>query len=316
MQQQLIPEFEDFSSGIDLLKSIDSIHGFAIRAQMPKAARLDSKHPHLAWIAARLYRDIAEILETAGLQSIENLEMSGPGPVTAVSARYADPSFGFTVQIDNDLEIRIEREGSSLRLFHAWYRRLVPFFHGLVARIALDLTQALSMPFDLSPVKASFIFKLLFYDFCNIRNADLMKKNNEVIRPLLQGRPGPNGRLIDIDHLADEGLTSGRVDLSLSHFRHLPHVDNLLIREIYDIEAPANHDYRGLWMKFGAQVETPTGIGPATADQTMLEAPRPEMLLERYDVPYLTFFRDQVAGGFLTDIFENLLFKSTANYMS
>jgi hypothetical protein len=182
---------------------------------------------------------------------------------------------------------------------------------GLISRVCLDLSEILQSDFDLRPLRASYKFSLITFDFISVRGGHTAG-SHELIGPLLSKRPDENGRLLTVGSGsgAARTLRSGRIDIKISNFRQL--TPDVVLREVYDIQAPGNQEYRGIWFDF-------TCIAETNRDGSSIEArriaPHPDFILENYEIPYADFFRDRAMVGFLGDFFANWVFSCATGPM-
>ncbi|GAB3060891.1 hypothetical protein [Micromonospora schwarzwaldensis] len=307
----MLETFDEFSAGIDMLgpQGVDALNGFSLIVELPAARDLQGLDALRRELGARLYRAVAEVLEASELHEVDTLRLDwSDGDVGVV---YKEPSFGFRIDIRRDLRITLSRSGSSLRLFHNWYRLLMPYIRGLVSRIAIDLSEVLHSDFDLQPLRAAYRFSMIVYDFIPVHRQKPVS-SHELIGPLLSRRPDEDGRFrpVPTGQDAASSLRTGRLDIKISNFREAS--PGVHLREVYDIQAPANQGYRGIWLDFHSIAET---IGSDNAEPGARIAPRPDFLLENYEVPYRDFFRDRVVKGFMADFFREWNFSCAVGTM-
>jgi hypothetical protein len=306
----VLEDFEEFGRDLPMIGKggVSALNKFSLMVELPYAQDLDLPPELKRAVGARLYRSVAEVLEAAELYSVQHLRLDwSDGNIGIV---YDDSSFGFRMAIRRDLRIILERPGSSLRLFHNWYRVFMPYIQGLVSRIAIDLSDILHSDFDLQPIRTSYLFSLLTYDFIPVR-APRPVSSHQLIGNLLSHRPGEDGRFLSVPSGGAAGpLRTGRLDVEISNFREV--APDVHVREIYDIQAPSNQGYRGIWLDFYCISETIGDGDPALESRI---APRPEFLLEQYTIPYRDFFRDRVVKGFLADFFKDCEFSCAVGTM-
>ncbi|MFI1196626.1 hypothetical protein ACH4T9_25680 [Micromonospora sp. NPDC020750] len=307
----MLETFDEFTTGLTMIGAdgVDALNGFSLIVELPAAHDLQLPDALKRVVGARLYRAVAEVLEASELYEVDTLRLDwSDGNIGVV---YKEPSFGFRIAIHRDLRITLSRSGSSLRLFHNWYRLLMPYLQGLVSRIAIDLTEVLDSDFDLQPLRAGYRFSLIVYDFIPVR-AQKPVSSHELIGPLLARRPDEDGRFRPVlaGRDAASSLRTGRLDLKISNFREA--APGVHLREIYDIQAPGNQGYRGIWLDFHCIAETIDGDDSEPGSRL---APRPDFLLENYEVPYRDFFRDRVVKGFMADFFKDWNFSCAVGAM-
>lgn len=306
----MLGTYDEFRKDKEIIgeKGVDAVNQFSLTVELPAAQSLNVHDDLKRELGARLYRSVAEVIEAAELHAVNDLQLDwSDGDISVI---YDDDTFGFRVGIGKDLSIRVTRTGSSLRLFHNWYRMIMPYVQGLMSRIGLDLSEILRSDFDLRPLRVGYKFSLITFDFVSVRGGHTVS-SHELIGPLLSKRPGEDGKLLSVapGGGAAQTLKSGRMDIQISNFRQM--TPEIILREIYSIQAPGNQEYRGIWFDFHCIAET-IREGNQIERRT---PPQPEFLLENYEVPYVDFFRDRALAGFLGDFFKNWQFSCATGSM-
>lgn len=310
----MLKDFEEFRQGVNLIESggLDALNGFRLIVEFPQSHDLALPPELRRMFAARLYRNLAEVLESAELYDMNNLSVWWSE--NNINATYSEPSLAFSVEISSNLRLTIQRSGSSLKVFHAWYQTIMPFAQGLISRAGLDLTEILVSDYDLVPLRAQYIFSIVAFDFQPTHGVDTVT-SHEILAPLLGQLPAESGRLSTLSTHPNSSRDSSlaRIDIKTSRIRYI--APDMPIREIYNVEAPANQGYRGIWFDFTSVAESLSIDRRRDGTFQPRIAPRIEFLLEHYEMPYVDFFRDRAVAGFMTDLFKNHNFSCTTGAM-
>lgn len=308
----MIPDFDSFQQDVKIIKpsAVDAIHSFELSVEFPSAYRLDLQGGKRNSLMARLYRSVAEVLESAQLYDINNLSTVWVGD--ALRAAYDEPSYGFRVEVGEHLAVRMARSGSSLRLFHEWYRTIMPFTLGLISRISLDASELAGLDFDPQPLRASYSFNILAYDFIQTRGKPPVSSQN-ILSRLLPVRPGSDGRLrsLPAEEVAAGLVRPGRADIAMTSLREIK--ADVIVNEIYSVQAPGSQGYRGIKFRFACVAEALDRGESGTAK--LKTFPPAGYLLEHPEIAYVDFFRDRALKGFMHDLLGNWSFSCTTDSM-
>ncbi|MBF6621206.1 MAG: hypothetical protein ITG02_13380 [Patulibacter sp.] len=263
-----------------------------------------------------------EVLQEAGFYNEQELGLE----VTDSGFRlnYSDADVGFSLSVLEG-KIQLERHGSKIDGFEAWYRSFVPFMRSLISDILDELQSAFEWK-SLKVLRAQMLFRMIAYDFVPTDQveADDSVKNYRLMSRLAAGVPGKQGRIVsteDVQWL--DGM--GRVDIIVSRWSKLE--SGCPVREVYTVEAPGNRDYSSLWLEYSIIGETPSKrrTSPSAQDAELESAEQHErqdtspafdfddfMAFNGVDL-FEGFFQEHFLSGFWPDLFANFDVFTTAD---
>jgi hypothetical protein len=196
----------------------------------------------------------------------------------------------------DDGRLIITEDGADLEVFHEWFKTFAPSASTIFDAVTSALTTIIFGPDNtqrsISPTQSGFTFWFIVHDFRKrLRDGDLSKdsyRNSELLLRLVRGYPDQSGVVRnDPSLLADVG----RMDVSMARAFDFGTGPRLCW---FHVEAPANMDYAGLWLRF--EYNAHSVKSGALVPRTDLDAGR--VFLEGYHA-YVLFLRDVVVNGFI-----------------
>jgi len=242
-------------------------------------------------------------------------------------AIYRDPDYHFKLILNRDGRIILSRSGSSLKLFHDWYRYFAISMPGIVDKlldvIARNSGIAEHKPENIKIVEVSFQFQVLLGHLVDEETGQ-PAKNLQAMERLISQVPGSDGHLqppvsltgsLTSDAMAGEEVpVLGRLDAKMSRTSILPGSGSKdaapqFAREFYQVEAPANSNWSTLWFEFDL-----IGRSAEAASGRRYEFDHGKFLRRStYEEVYLGFFRDRALRGFLADVTAGLAYQSVVS---
>ena len=236
--------------------AIDNIAGFEFTCFLPPVASYEASNSEMASVARMLYPRLLQVLREARFfeEDLLKLQLSSTG----LEFNFREADFGFVLSVvDNVLHLR--RGGSELGRFDEWYRALVPSLASVVSTTLEAFEETFKWE-DLRVLRAMCAFKVLAYGFetpdgeapqsdsvgSHPQTGEGRIRNTRLMSSLLRQVPGEGGRLSPVSETIEDSL--GRVDLKVSHWMKL--ANGCPVREVFDVEAPGNRDYSGLWLTY------------------------------------------------------------------
>lgn len=288
-----VMSFESFANS-PIFSKLSEIRSFSLTGEVPPISGW-SDNAFSARVVDRIYESLRDVVQAAGFYFEDQLKTTRQ--VNGVAVEYSDDQFDFVV-VCQENQISINRRGSRLSNFHAWYQGLMPSAQGILANVANILTEETHRKIDI--LRASYRFQFLIYGM-HTDTGNRSVRNSEIMQKLLKGFPDENGTITDSSTVLS---SLGRLDVDLSRWIGLP---NNRRRLHYSVEAPGNQAYSSVWFSFSYIGESYTD--PSTGSR---EAFDPNGFLGEYDQAYQMFLRDSAINGFLEWLMKGYYFRSTS----
>ena len=289
-----------------IFENLDNIASFSAMAQFPQF--IPSGDDKLReQLIDRLYQEVFAVITEIGLGAQDRIERFSRESTTGgsdVGVQYKEDTWEFTLYVTDNQQLILARGGSSFRRFYDWYLVFMPYYKRLVEALQEEYEQIIhernGSELRVTPSRASFVFRFLLHDFTTL-NRRTKVKNTMLLRSALTRVPGSDGSLVD---LSDDVLPElGRVDLKISRWNETVAG---LVREVYELQAPANREYGALWAEFSYLAETSDSDAPPRTVTDMGQ------FISRVDLPLNDFLQMHCLNNFLGTLSEGVSFHSSA----
>lgn len=292
MSELIVPPYRDYSTD-SVFRNLQSLQRYALIVEVSRF--LNWRYgPGKDELPLRIASLVEQLVSDAGFYNSSRLALY-PSDSRLVY-NYDDDQYGFRVTLDQDGDILIERDGSSLERFHEWYLRVAPsignFVNSLLETIRESVVGRFSNQASLASgrvVRAQHHFNFMCYDFTDSNEA--VHRNHEILKRLLAGGPDEHGKPVPLG--ASEEY--GRIDYSFTRWSNYASgfsPEALWVREGYRAEAPGNRQYSSVWYQFSF-------IGEGRDNGTDRSEFDADQFLNDTVSPYVTFLRDKAILGFL-----------------
>ncbi len=288
----MIPEYSSLGNEDEFFYRVQNLKRFGLQINFPTISNWDDKSVR-AMIQDRMYDEIRGLTQTVKFYKEDQLEMnSGP---ESVAVEYNDDIYDFAFICYNDRFI-LTKSGVAMEVFHKWYKEVSPHLGGVIDSVLSVMKDALNRQQAISTV--GYSFELIAYDF---RKDGSRVRNTEVLSDLINYSPSEDGSIAPVEHellarldynvMISDGKGDDRRSLT------------------YNVEAPANRDYSGVWFKF--QYTSSTYTDPSTGERSWID---PSVLLNEPDRAY-EFFWMRAVSGFMKSLVKDLAFSTTPTYI-
>ncbi len=285
-------EFDDANS---FAYKVHDINSFQMTIDFPMIADWENDEIR-ARLQDRLHDDMIALLQTAQFYSESQLQQSKSAD--NFSILYKDDIYDFQVSVYQN-KVVISKSGLKMQTFHFWYQSALPGMRTLVSSL-LDLMEEL-LRRKMNVTNVIYRFGFVAYDF---RKDAKENKNYQVLNRLITKIPGSDGMIESVEGSSTE---ISRADYKVNVWDRNSSDGRLSVT--YDVSAPANRDYSGLWFNF--LFGTQTYSDPDTGQR---QREMPEQMLEEYDTVYRLLWRKGIQG-FMRSLLDGLEFKTTATYI-
>ena len=296
-----------------IFESVRNLAKFRLIAKIGYAGRWQNTDEPRR-ISQKLYYYLLGTLNAAGFHDPGELEIYYQEGRFRIS--YNDPEYGFSISFNETGWIEVDRDGSSLERFHAWYTKLMPGMQGIFNTIRSSVNEDINRNTGirradtddqehLNLQQASYEFQIIGYNFRQ-SNQKKRSSNLELMRKALTLLPNEEGRLSD--SFAQDPTAFGRINYNVSRWVGAEHAKR---REAYQVSAPSNNEWSSLWFTFnyiGDSYISPEGARSPFDDKDFVSA-RGAL------APYVGFLRNRALCGFISTLTEGYAFSTTPDIL-
>lgn len=259
----------------------------------------------LGQVARGVYSQMLDVLAASGFHHQDDLELRLTSKGFELVFKDADLGFQFGMV---DGKILLRRDGSTIARFDAWYSQLMPSIGSLVDQVLAGMREFGDWN-RVEVLRAQMSFQLIAYDFRELSSVTSSGgsavKNSRLMSRLISSVPDAEGRLSAPD---GDGAELGRVDYGVSRWVDVGGTTRL--REIYNVEAPGNRNYSGLWFTYLVSGETYN-----ESEVSRLPFDFAAMIGDNGRRVYEELFRARFLDNFVPDVLNGYSFQTTAGQL-
>jgi len=293
--------WREYSEARPIFNNLSTIQSFSLLLDIPPSPEI-ARADVAGSIAAGFYGHVREAVKKAKFFADEELSLSADAGTARVT--YNDDRFDFAV-LAQDGNIMLQRAGSNMEDFHAFYGRLCEHLPEMMKGCLSTISEVPKRSCEIT--RGRYIFEFLIYD---IRSTESNRpiRNSEVIGKVITVVPGDDGALSPLSE--PNTLTRiGRIDANVSRWVKAAHAGGMRL-EVYRLEAPANKEGTALWAKFSYGGETYTVPNLGDKERVSFNG---NHFLEEYENAYIGFLRNKALDRFLRSLMTGCSFKSSAS---